>query len=90
MSLYDDVTFCYVEEIIYNVLFMKLRALDHVFKDEIVAAKGANWTFASFIIYEADSVVQYMKCTNFECGIYVVKCMEAAYNNDKICVHVSD
>ncbi|PON92167.1 Ulp1 protease family, C-terminal catalytic domain containing protein [Trema orientale] len=64
-----------------------LRGLDHAFKDEISISMPGGWSFTSFVVLKADNIP--LRCTDNDCGIYVIRCMQAAYNNDEICLHGS-
>ncbi|PON60692.1 hypothetical protein PanWU01x14_151100 [Parasponia andersonii] len=63
-----------------------LRAMDLVFRSQIVACKGAQWSFASFPSISGHNILKDY-CDHY-CRIYVIKCMQAAYNRDRICSHV--
>ncbi|PON91337.1 hypothetical protein TorRG33x02_129000 [Trema orientale] len=65
---------------------MKLRGIDYAFIEELREGMRVDWKFVSFVIIRDDCEVD--QCEDFNCGIYVIKCMEAAYKRDRVCNHV--
>ena len=48
--------------------------------------KGKGWTFDKFTVVEAPR--NESKCVDYNCGISVIKGMQAAYNAHNLCIHV--
>lgn len=62
-----------------------LRAMDLVFRSQVVTCKGAQWSFASFPVISGHNIIK--DCCDHYYGIYVLKCMQATYNRDRIYSH---
>ncbi|PON93793.1 Ulp1 protease family, C-terminal catalytic domain containing protein [Trema orientale] len=63
-----------------------LRGMDYAFIEELREGMRVDWKFVSFAIIRDDCEVD--QCEDFSCGVYVIKCMEAAYKRDRVCNHV--
>ncbi|PON64571.1 Ulp1 protease family, C-terminal catalytic domain containing protein [Parasponia andersonii] len=62
-----------------------LIALDSVLMDERHSWKGRTWSFKDFPILQHHCIPD--KCRENDCGIYVIKAMQATVNGDVLCNH---